>query len=540
MRLLRAELHSKNYDKQTAAFQPGLNIIHIQDSSLAEDYLESLCAGILFVPVQSALAFDRVQLDFEDASTGVLRLDSVRGEGTTLSRGDVRTNTSALLDLTEFKEKFGLSLSPQSFTQLAGLNTQVELLTRNLSTEPDATPQDHKRQARELQTQQNKLKERHSVLRDLKTQLSVLDGDLVLDRRIDELSSDLIEQFKAVPVKKERFDSQKAKIESARVNEMYAFPQEIPLFREPNFLIGLLGMVASFTLAHVADIPLLALANLFFAALIAQLFFRRIDKRETTTRAKARIKAVDSADQRNQKSHTQSKVGLKEIAKTLGCEVSELQERVFSMTQRKEKRTRLEAEIKQLCLGQTYQQLESELEDLTNQIAHKQREILDDGFGDITQNPNVSKNPDLQSEQWDRMFFALLRADLGSAFSAAKLEAFVLEHLQRLSEGRYDGLTIADDGALTVVGPDDVFPVSFLKLNQKDQVLVSYAVRFGVVSYLTTSALQGPILFNDALISASIGRRLRFKDALEVLSKQAQIVVVSAADDWPTELIRNT
>ena len=119
----------------------------------------------------------------------------------------------------------------------------------------------------------------------------------------------------------------------------------------------------------------------------------------------------------------------------------------------------------------------------------------------------------------------------GPSVSRDDFENEILD-LMKLSEGRYDGATLSQEGRLTVVGPDDVFPVSFTKFGDTDKVLIETAVRLGAMKAVLNSGTQSPFAMTDRFARQSDTRRIRFREAMESLANQTQIVVVSSTSAW--------
>lgn len=535
MRLLRVELHSKTL-VHSFELEAGLNVILFKDQQQVEAYVESFCSGALLVPVQSALHLEKLQVEFEIRDGRRFRFHSRKGQPTELCVHASEQGELSNISMEQYRKDFASLLSPQSFTHLAGLNlaTRKKPLKRNLS-DGDAL----RSEAKKLESEQVKLQQLFAQVSDLVGQLQIFEHDLALDNKIRALDPKSLERLESAPQAKERFDSRKSLIRSARLQELEAPPIHISLLDERNFRIGVFGIIVSFVVAYISGLPLLALANLFFAALLVQTLLNKIDEHEKMVRMNARRKAVDEADERNKRARTVSNTTLEEIADSVDCELEVLTEKAQTLEVRKNQREQLRKELERVSSGLSVDELKAELSNLSARIARIHEKILEDNFVPA-ETPDTAKEKDLEREDhWDRMFFRLLKTDLGSDFSPPQLEKSVLEHLQRLSEGRFDGITISDDGALTVVGPDDVFPVSFPKLNEKDQALVSYAVRFGVVSRLITEKVRTPIILQDNFTGASRGRRLRFRDAVEALAQSSQIIVVTTAHDWSEDWVRN-
>ena len=424
------------------------------------------------------------------------------------------------------------SISKESFAYISG----VEIHGDNPCTNRDnmvREPQASKAELDGLTRDEIKLSARFQSAATIIKQLEKLEAHSEIDQAIENLPHDVVERLKTPLEEKNRFDERKSEIYTARLTDPV---QELPtetLFQNRNFQIGVAGMLGSFGASYALELPLLALLNFFFAAMIGQVLFRRIDRLEDINRAQARRRAVDEADARNERARSEDGLAMERAASDIGVELMELREQARSVDARQRSKSELSEALKSVCGEDTYESVESKLTALREKIALLHEEILELNSNELRAKPAGKSNLSSSALEWDRNFFRTLKTNFRDDFSAKLVEPSALDYLQRLSEGRYDGLTLAEDGALTVVGPDEIFPVSYQRLNEKNRRLVELALRFGVVNYLIEKGVSVPFLVLDQLKNASTGRRLRFKDALEVLSEKTQVIVVSTSDDWP-------
>jgi hypothetical protein len=422
-----------------------------------------------------------------------------------------------------------LRLSKESFAYLAGVELELK---QSPAEKTSRGVRECEAERDRLVADEMKLAARFESAATLRKQLDQIQVRDDVDSAIDGLEGDVLECLKRPEQNQDRFDNRQTEIHAVRMREPAVLPPSETLIHTRNFQIGVVGMIMSFALSYALDVPWLTLANLFFAAMLAQVFFRRIDDLEKHTRAQARRRAVDEADARNERERSKDGLAMRAAANEMGIELSELRDRVRAQESRLKSEHSMRAALKGICGDDDFDALEIKLLAAQAEIARLHEEMLDLATQEDKRPSSNDGDGNASAMAWDRAFFHCLKTNFGEIFSAKLVEPSALDYLQRLSEGRFDGLTVADDGALTVVGPDEIFPVSYPKLDPKDRRLIELALRFGVVSYLLEKQVPLVFLMVDVLTRASNGRRLRFKDALEVISQKAQVIVLSSAKDW--------
>ena len=522
MYLSRVEFEG-DHDSFDLNLQPGLNVIVVTSQLREQQLLENLVSALSFDTQASEFEPSRMRIEFVQGGTQRYCCDLSAERQPIFYQVSQDSSRPDLASISpDSKETQFPALAPALWKAIAGVKRNQLATSRDTPTITSET-------IKAWEYERNSLQQTYNQLKDLELQFDSLKPDLELTNRIAQLPGELKQRLDNVPSLREQFQSRVNQISGAKEDVFLTEAADRNINLDPKIAYAFGGMLLSFVVAELVDFPMIALLNLFFAVFIVTRLFQAIEQLENSARVKARSRAVTGAELRVAKKRAQTSSELESLATALGTDETSL-ERVMSTSKEiVHHAEQLKKEIEVLGQGASSEDILEELNILSEKIAKGHNQVLNQEAASATKQSLEVNDP----ERLDRtLFFELTQTETASV-SRDEFEEQVLASLRTLSEGRYDGATLSEEGRLTVVGPDDVFPVSFTKFGDTDKELIETAVRFGAIQAILQTDKILPFALTDKFARQSKTRRVRFREAIDEFVKQTQIIVVSSTKDWP-------
>ena len=521
MQLSRVEFEGGqgSYD---LTFQSGLNVVVCTSKTQEQLLLESLCAALSLSTQNNESTHSRMRVEFfaEDNKRYCCDLSNERDRIIySLADDSSRPTMSSIME--KSTEKDFTSLNARLLRIVAGLSS-VDASQNNAS----ESVSDEKIRAWENERQL--LQRKYDQLMEYKLQLEALEPDLKLAKQIARLPGELRQRLDTAPALLNRFTSREGEISEAKDDVVIAIASDKGVEFDSRVAYAFVGMVLSFVLAEVLDFPMIALLNLFFAVFIANRLFQNIEQLESTARVHARGRAVSDAERRISRKKLQTNSDLDVVSESLGVDRDSISRVMSSSEEITEQEEQIRQKIKKLEEGVSFDETHAQLTALGEKISLAHARRVEQKY---SVNPRRSKEQE-PSNRLDQELFRALSQKGRANVSRDSFEQEILKPLMKLSEGRYDGATVSEEGRITVVGPDDVFPVSFTKFDDKDKALIEAAMRLGSISAILNEGTNAAFIISDRFARSSETRRTRFREAIDVLTSRTQIIVVSSTCEW--------
>ncbi|MEE2904722.1 MAG: hypothetical protein VYC39_20505 [Myxococcota bacterium] len=521
MRLSRVEFEGGQgaYD---LTFRTGLNVVVCTSKTQEQVLLQSLCAALSLSTQNTESTNSRMRVEFfsEDNKRYCCDLSNER-DPIIYSHADDSTRPTMSSIMEESIDKDSPLLNLHLLRVIAGLSLVDVSRNNAVESVSDAN-------IRAWENERQLLQRKYNHLRELELQLKALEPDLALVKQIARLPGELRQRLDTAPALLNRFTSREGEISEAKDDVVVAIASDKGVEFDSRVAYAFVGMVLSFVLAEVLDFPMIALLNLFFAVFIANRLFQNIEQLESTARVNARGRAVSDAERRISRKKLQTNSDLDVVSKSLGVDRDSISRVMSSSEEITEQATQIRQKIKKLEEGASSDETHAQLVALGEKIslAHARR---------VEQKHSVSPRHSTEQELSHRLDQDLFRALTRKQTAYVSRESFeqeILKPLMKLSEGRYDGATVSEEGRITVVGPDDVFPVSFTRFDDKDKALIEAAMRLGAISAILNAGTNASFVISDRFARSSETRRTRFREAIDILTSRTQMIVVSSTDDW--------
>ena len=111
------------------------------------------------------------------------------------------------------------------------------------------------------------------------------------------------------------------------------------------------------------------------------------------------------------------------------------------------------------------------------------------------------------------------------------------EHLDTITNGRYQRITVGEESDFYVRGPETNNVVEATTLSKATQEQLYLAIRFGAMCHLDEGKERLPIIVDEAFVNWDAYRRIQGFKLLQEISHTRQIFIMTCHIPWAEELV---